>query len=549
MAGVAFPVATAAHPVRRLRRNTPVGSFATLPCAQPPGALARNDDDPWAPQLLASEGLEPEAAGTHKSVYLVTCPHPTMAGAKEHGLGDTNALSREDIARAVLDALARPLYADPGNRARERSTVQVQRLVVFREKHAPAGGGETHAHFHVAILAARSFRFLPYKRALRERHNLASHWSCSHDGYWPAVRYGAMPTPKKAADELDAEPLAWARNGPHPDLFTAAQEPTTAAALRRRREKSLKAAASVGKAEPRATELDLYPAIVHTAIRNNADDPWGAQQLIQHLREHGSPELYKVAWRLRKRLSSIIDDVWSWETVGETLKVIGPTRWERLLVAAQEPCICQCAWRRCAEWVLAANALDVRGFATNVLRALHDGRRPNLPVVVLMGLHGGEGKSFLLAPLRSIYGEDYVQATPATNSYPLLGLDMKCVVPLEEWSFDNTVLPMATQLLWFEGKAVPLMRPQNKDYEGHLLYKGTAPIFVTCAQTDLGPIEARARAAAAAGHASQETMLMRRLTVYSLRTKLPMPAGCHVPECGRCFAQLLLEHGTGPDEA
>ena len=92
------------------------------------------------------------------------------------------------------------------------------------------------------------------------------------------------------------------------------------------------------------------------------------------------------------------------------------------------------------------------------------------------------------------------------------------------------------------------MRPQNKEYEGHLLYKGTAPIFVTCAQKELEPIDTRARATAAAGHASHDTMLMRRLNNCSLSAKLPMPLGCHVEECGRCFAQLLLEHGTHPAE-
>ena len=156
---------------------------------------------------------------------------------------------------------------------------------------------------------------------------LASHWSCSHDGYWSAVRYGVMPTTKKGAGGLDPAPLAWSRAGPHPALFDAAQEPTTAAAMRPRREQSVKAASAVAKAEPRATELDLYPVIVREGFRNSADDAWAAQKLISHQRGHATPELFKTAWRLRKRLSSIIDDVWSWETVGEALKVVGPSRW------------------------------------------------------------------------------------------------------------------------------------------------------------------------------------------------------------------------------
>ena len=491
----------------------------------------------------------PEQPGARKSVYLITLPHPTAAGTACHGLRDTNTLSRKDVANAVLDAFVRPVYADAGNRGRQTAPLQLERVVVFLEKHSQAGGPEGHTHFHVAVLAPHSFRFLPYKRALRERHQLASHWSCSHDGYWSAVRYGAMPTVKKAGPELDAEPLAWSRTGAHPSLFDASQEPMTAAALRRRREKRVEAASGAGKPEPRATELDLYPVIVREGIRNTPDDPWAGQQLRRHLRGHASPELYKTAWRLRKRLISIIGDVWSWETVDETLKLVGPSRWERFLMAANDPCICHDTWRQCAEWALAANMIDTHSFCTDIVRALHDGRRPNLPVLVLMGLHGGEGKSFLFAPLRTIYGEDYVQGTPQANTYPLLGLETKRVVLLDEWPFDGVVIPTSTQLLWFEGKGVPSMRPQNRDYEGHLLYRGTAPIFVTCAQKDLAPIYARAQAAAAAGHASVDTMLVRRLNTLSFSVKLPMAQACHVPECGRCFAKMVLDHGAKPPEA
>ena len=58
-----------------------------------------------------------------------------------------------------------------------------------------------------------------------------------------------------------------------------------AAALRGRREKAVKQASEEGAAEPRATEMDLYPIIVHGNFRNTPDNPWAAEQLIQHLKE------------------------------------------------------------------------------------------------------------------------------------------------------------------------------------------------------------------------------------------------------------------------
>lgn len=140
-------------------------------------------------------------------------------------------------------------------------------------------------HYHVALQASQSFRFAPYKRALLHRHRLASHWSCSHDGYWSTVRYGYIPSPKKAQSELDPTPLAWAQSGEHHPLFDAAQEPSTACALRRRREQKVRDASASARTEPRATELDLYPVIVQQGFRNTPDDPWAAKRLIKHLQD------------------------------------------------------------------------------------------------------------------------------------------------------------------------------------------------------------------------------------------------------------------------
>ena len=63
--------------------------------------------------------------------------------------------------------------------------------------------------------------------------------------------------------------------------------------------------------------------------------------------------------------------------------------------------------------------------------ACANGRREDVPVSVLMGRFGGEGKSFWLSPLRSVYGVEHVQATPQPGNFPLLGLERKKVVLLD----------------------------------------------------------------------------------------------------------------------
>ena len=88
-------------------------------------------------------------------------------------------------------------------------------------------------------------------------------------------------------------------------------------------------------------------------------------------------------------------------------------------------------------------------------------RSETTPVVCLAGLQGGEGKSLVFYPMPAVFGEDHVHHHAASGAFPLLGLEGKKAVVLDEWSFHNAALPLSTQLLWFEGKPVPITRPQN----------------------------------------------------------------------------------------
>ena len=116
---------------------------------------------------------------------------------------------------------------------------------------------------------------------------------------------------------------------------------------------------------------------------------------------------------------------------------------------------------------------------------------------------------------------------------------------LDDWSFDAEVLPLLTQLLWYEGKPFPLSRPQNgANYTGHILYQGSAPTCVTCKEKDLGPLQEKAHIAFLRGHPSEHIMLLPRLKVHSFHRPLPVrQSGNHIRECQRCFAQLVLQYG------
>ena len=212
--------------------------------------------DEWRQDLLMCESIGEENPGRRKKVYLVTLPHPCYAG--DACVNDTTAalshpgsFERQAVVDLFLDVFNGPVYADRGNQAQQRGppSLTLEKLVVFRELHQPEGeDGTRHVHYHIALTASASFRFLPYKRALRVKYGLASHWSCSHNGYWSAVRYCFIPTVRKPQSELDSECVTWARIGEHPPLFQESQEPFDSSALRRRREHIVKAASGEGAA-------------------------------------------------------------------------------------------------------------------------------------------------------------------------------------------------------------------------------------------------------------------------------------------------------------
>lgn len=489
------------------------------------------------------EELDIESNTAKKSVYLVTLPALKRVPTSEAcpALKCPSSLSHEDIAGVIHHVFQWPLQSH--NNASWGTAVGVDRFVIFRERHAPRNGETTGPyHWHVALRASASFRFAPYKRALSVNHGLASHWSCSHTGYWSAVRYGFMPSCKKKQDELDLQPFVWARDGNHPSLFDASQEPSTVCAMRRRRETKVLAAANTGKPEPRPTEMDLYPVVVRNGFRNNHDDYTAGEKLIKWLKQYASPALFQFAFKNRQKLSSLIDDVWSWETVDDYLLLHGQSRLDLLRAAARTNCSCGGAWYNTACWTLRRNGIDIPALCKDVLKSLRDGRREDTPVIALMGRLGGEGKSFFLSPLQNVFGLENMQMTPQPGSFPLLGLERKKVVLLDDWVFDDSVLSLSAQLLWYEGKAFPVTRPQNKDYSGHLLYKGTAPIFATCKEKDLGPLMAKANWAASQGRPSEHTMLLRRLKVYTFHQ--PFRLQSHISECPSCFARLVLECGV-----
>ena len=84
--------------------------------------------------------------------------------------------TRKEFLDALLDACSSPAYTQ-NNAAQGFGPVQLVRVLVAREFHAPNSSGQKNVHYHAAVLGLTSFRFGCVKRALLEKHGMPTHWS------------------------------------------------------------------------------------------------------------------------------------------------------------------------------------------------------------------------------------------------------------------------------------------------------------------------------------------------------------------------------------
>ena len=133
---------------------------------------------PREQMVVVTGELCAEEPTKRKVVYLVTLSHPLQAtSASGRPLRSPDSYDREELLRCLLDAFANPVYTDVGHQAAfgGRRRLQVLKLVIFAEYHKPDEQGVAHRHYHVAVQAAESFLFNPFKKA----SSVAAHQLCN----------------------------------------------------------------------------------------------------------------------------------------------------------------------------------------------------------------------------------------------------------------------------------------------------------------------------------------------------------------------------------
>ena len=178
-----------------------------------------------------------------------------------------------------------------GRQPAERTESNVEKLDVFRERHADGS-----AHFRVAVKLSANARFKVAKATLQNRHKVPSHWSCSHRQWWSAVWYGHVPFPRKPV--AHEAPVGWRRDGKRLDVFEESQEPFNAHALKAARERGDLSAAALGKRR-NFTKLDFTAMVIARHLHTKATFMTYAQRFDTcrsgPVRPHMSPTLVDKA--------------------------------------------------------------------------------------------------------------------------------------------------------------------------------------------------------------------------------------------------------------
>ena len=339
------------------------------------------------------------------------------------------------------------------------------------------------------------------------------------------VAYGYLPTPKKPMADLDAVPLLWPATGTHSDLADASRPPVNAELIAKHRGAVRRARTEKGKTE-RFEDIQLWPIVVREDFMAGED---GREHLMLYAKRTGGEAMVKFCFSNWHKLDDIVSKIWEIEKVEDYIATKGQSRMEVLHGAVAQKCVCGGAWTPAALELFALNRIDPDTWRRAMLEALREGRSKG-NIVCHVGIGGNEGKSFLLAPLMLVFGDDFVFLTPPPSGFPLLGMEKAKIVLLDDWRFNEDILSYNLQLLWFEGKPFVIARPQNT-FSGHLRYKKDAPIFISTLEADLLSVKKHIQQ-------GDVSMMLKRLTVF--RFTAPLETVTKIPTCPCCFARFLL---------
>jgi len=363
--------------------------------------------------LLEDAGEENASAQQH--IYLGTASRVLPDTLASTDLVDLSTLTRAAIGEKVRDAWNNPVVnGNRGGRPRalaaEGAPAEVvEKLVVAQEPHQ---SGEIHFQWGVKLF--NKLQFISAKRTLRERHQIATHWSCSHSQFWSVLRYLTTPSAKKPVVDKIGDMYVWTASGGALDLYEESQEPFQAKAWKRRREKQeLVAAGGQGPAKKgRFTKLDFTAVVIDRGLTTPA-------AVLEYFQDRGSATMQAFVSQNQKRLKEYLEDAKEWANARQQAAAERESDWDLLCRHAAKVCPCgdACEYAQAVQKIFTRNkhCFNPTALAVALRAVIKNGPSKTARVPCIVGLTNS-GKTTMVEGFDPMYGKKNVFHKPALKN-------------------------------------------------------------------------------------------------------------------------------------
>ena len=399
----------------------------------------------------------------------------------------------------------------------------MQHWVCSIEEHEDGG-----KHYHMALKLSEQKRWRGAQEFLRNKHEIAVHFSAVHDNYYSAYRY----TTKEDSNALHSDE--------HPNLRNA-KSPRTKKCTKALREKgkgkmktkgSDVAGTSTEKQQKRR-RLSLTPVEVsEILLENNIKRDVELCALANTQKSEGKTDLSEfIITKGMKAINDLIHATWKVHGAAAAIERESVPRMSLIRkVLEAEECAngCQGRWIKCATDVLRKNGVPPYVFAAAARELLGKGRGKFRNIIIVGPANCG--KTFLLRPLSKIFK---TFENPATTTYALLGVEEAEMILLNDFRWSSEIIAWKDFLLLLEGQPIHFPAPKTS-YAKDILLERDTPIFAT----------SKAQIVYVGKYNSSDEreteMMAARWKVFQFTHQIPQSEQIELPSCARCFSELVM---------
>lgn len=272
------------------------------------------------------------------------------------------------------------------------------------------------------------------------------------------------------------------------------------------------------------SNLELCDFIIKHKIRSEKE----LYAIANQRRADGEPDLAEYVTKYPKKLNENIASAWKLHDSVNEVKRQSMPRMERVKAAAIEPCVTNCngEWYGCATQVLRKNNIHPIVFASALRKLLVEGRGKYRNILITGPADCG--KTFILSPITKIFPGTLV--SPSSTKYAWIGADEAEIIFLNDYRYNRDQIEWDDLLRLLEGAMVHLPAPMNH-FAKDICVDSDVPILAT----SIGPVRRKGR-----NDEGEITMMDARWHIISFHHVIPQTEQKTVPECGSCFAKLVL---------